>query len=428
MSALPRNITVLSHRLPYPPNKGEKIRTFNQLEYLRQLDCSVTLFCPIESEEDKQLAHRYATMSGFNIITAAPRFRKLSMLVGLLTGRALSVSNFYCSKLQQRVDTHLASEPVDAVYCTSSAMAEYWFRSTRRSGTDNLKASLLMDFMDLDSDKWRQYREISRFPMSMIYHYEAVALARYEKKIQQSFDACLFISQNEVALFRESLPGHADNLHVIGNGVDLTAFRPRAGSCESGFGTAEPGNVINLPNAGLRLLFSGVMDYLPNENAMLWFVENVWDRLRQVRPDAELIIAGMNPSQAIQALATQEGVTVTGFVDDMLACYHDATLFVAPFQIARGVQNKVLQAFACGLPVVTTAVGAEGIDCTDGVHYALASTPEEFVQQIIKLSDDPAYYGQVAGNAIELVNQQYTWAAMNSELAQLFITSSVEAA
>ena len=147
---------------------------------------------------------------------------------------------------------------------------------------------------------------------------------------------------------------------------------------------------------------------------------NVWDLLRQLRPDAELVIAGMNPSPAIQELARHNGITVTGFVDDMLACYHEAGFFIAPFQIARGVQNKVLQAFACGLPVVTTAVGAEGIQCENGVHYALASTPEEFVNQIIQLSEDQKLYRQMAENAIELVNDRYTWDAMNADLYHLF--------
>ena len=128
----------------------------------------------------------------------------------------------------------------------------------------------------------------------------------------------------------------------------------------------------------------------------------------------------MNPSARIQELAKHDGISVTGFVDDMLACYHSATLFVAPFQIARGVQNKVLQSFACGLPVVTTALGAEGIDCEAGVHYALAETPDEFVQQIVRLADDHIGYRRMAESGVELVNTKYTWDAMNTELLRLF--------
>lgn len=408
MSKPPANIVVLSHRLPYPPNKGEKIRTFNQLEQFRQQDCKVTVFCPVESDDEVALAREYAAHSGFDVIPVMARFRKLSMLSGVLKRRALSVSNFYSGQLQSLLNQHLSEKPVDAVYCTSSAMAEYLFNASSRKSAPQLE---LMDFMDLDSDKWRQYREISGFPMSLIYRYEEAALSQYEARIQSRFDACIFISANEVALFREKLSQPADNLHVVGNGVDLDAFRPVANFFEASVSPVE---------APLKLLFSGVMDYLPNENAMLWFVENVWSSLKTVRPDAELIIAGMNPSVRIQELAKHDGISVTGFVDDMLACYHSATLFVAPFQIARGVQNKVLQSFACGLPVVTTALGAEGIDCEAGVHYALAETPDEFVQQIVWLADDHIGYRRMAESGVELVNTKYTWDAMNTELLRLF--------
>lgn len=423
MSMSPANIIVLSHRLPYPPNKGEKIRTFNQLELFRASGCNVTIFCPVESDDEIALAEEYASSSGFTVVTVTARHRKLSMLLGLLKGRAFSVSNFYSSALQALIDRHLQAGPVDAVYCTSSAMAEYLFRASKSADSVNPAKLELMDFMDLDSDKWRQYREISRFPMSLVYRYEEWALARYEARVQQRFDACVFISANEVELFQQKLPHTADNLHVVGNGVDLDAFRPKPD-----LPTAADTQQTDAGAKPLKLLFSGVMDYLPNENAMLWFVDNVWDQLRQKRPEAELVIAGMNPSPAIQELAKKDGITVTGFVDDMLACYHEANIFIAPFQIARGVQNKVLQAFACGVPVVTTAVGAEGIDCRNEEHYALAETPDEFLQQIVKLADDHEHHQRMVQNAIKLVNDKYTWDAMNAELFQLFAPNEAEAA
>ena len=419
----PANIIVLSHRLPYPPNKGEKIRTFNQLELFRTSGSNVTIFCPVESEDEIALAEEYAAVSGFTVVTATARYRKLSMLLGLLTGRALSVSNFYNSALQTLINNHLQTSPVDAVYCTSSAMAEYLFRANKTADAANPGKLELMDFMDLDSDKWRQYREISKFPLSLIYRYEEWTLARYEARVQQRFDACVFISANEVELFQQRLPHDADNLHVVGNGVDLEAFRPKPDLCVAA--DTPPAVDRSMP---LKLLFSGVMDYLPNENAMLWFVDNVWDSLKHDRPEAELTIAGMNPSPAIQELAKKDGITVTGFVDDMLSCYHESNVFIAPFQIARGVQNKVLQAFACGVPVVTTAVGAEGIDCRSEEHYALAESPDDFLHQIQRLADDHDYHQRMAQNAIKLVNDKYTWDAMNAELFQLFSPTRAEAA
>lgn len=402
------NIVVLSHRLPYPPNKGEKIRTYNQLDHFRQEGCNVTLFCIIDSEEEMTLAKEYENETGFSVIGVKAGLRKLAMLLGLFSRRALSVSNFYNRDLQQRFDTFVVNNPVDALYCTSSSMAEYIFRGESAIRNASSSRRDLIDFMDLDSDKWRQYQEISGFPMSLIYRYEETMLARYEAKIQQRFDECIFISSNETTLFAEQLDAPADNLKVIGNGVDLQAFCPPA-----------------LPRQADRktLMFSGVMDYLPNENAMVWFVEQVWSKLTLAYPDVRLVIAGMNPSQAILTMAKDDRITVTGYVDDMLAYYHDASVFIAPFQIARGVQNKILQSFACGLPVVTTPIGAEGIDCQNGEHCLISEDPDQFIEQIGKLFDDPTLYNAISKNALELVNAQFTWDASNRQLFKLFQSS-----
>jgi len=251
----------------------------------------------------------------------------------------------------------------------------------------------------------RTYRCVSRFPLSLVYHYEEKRLARYESRIQQRFDECIFISSNETELFAGQLRKPSSNLKVIGNGVDLSAFRPP-----------------DIPRSanGRTLLFSGVMDYLPNVNAMTWFVDNVWADLTKLYPDARLVIAGMNPVQEILDIANDERITVTGYVDDMLACYHQANVFVAPFQIARGVQNKILQSFACDLPVVTTAVGAEGIDCVDGEHYLQAETSEQFVKKISELFENVGLYHCIAKNAQTLVHEDFTWKASNERLFDLF--------
>lgn len=399
------NIVVLSHRVPFPPNKGEKIRTYNQLEYLRTRGFNITVFCLLHDENDEKFANEYQQQTDVNVVTCHVGFSKPRMLAGLFRLRALSVSNFYTSVLQHKLDKHLADTTVDAIYCTSSAMAEYVFNAELQSDDGPRK---IIDFMDLDSDKWRQYIGVNRFPMSAVYRYESKTLLKYEKKIQQEFDQCIFISDNEVDLFQRLLGNEANNLQVIGNGVDLSAFRSR------------PRLTFEQP---LTLLFSGVMDYFPNENAMTWFVENVWQKLKGAHPAARLIIAGMNPSPAITALGDDPDITVTGFVDDMLACYHEANVFIAPFQIARGVQNKILQSFACGLPVVSSAVGAEGIDCVDGQHLLIAETPDEFLAKIALLCGDGDKYGEVCRAALELVNDSYTWDAKNQRLPEVLAPS-----
>ena len=401
------NIVVLSHRVPYPPNKGEKIRTYNQLEFLKARGFKITVFCLLHDKNDAALAAEYQQKSGFRVVTCDVGFTKPRMLMGLLGFRALSVSNFYNSTLQKKLNAFLENTSVDAFYCTSSAMAEYVFQ---RNTADQLSPRMIVDFMDLDSDKWRQYVKVNNFPMTAVYRYEARALLKYEKKIQQEFDECIFISKNEVDLFQSLLPASASNLNVIGNGVDLSAFRPR------------PEMTLEKP---LTLLFSGVMDYFPNENAMVWFVKNVWPILKVQHPDARLVIAGMNPSPAIVEMGVDNSITVTGFVDDMLECYHQANIFIAPFQIARGVQNKILQSFACGLPVVSTPVGAEGIDCNDGEHLMIADSAEEFVEKIDVLVGDKQKYMDICQSAITLVNENFTWDAVNHSLPDILRTEKI---
>ena len=157
------------------------------------------------------------------------------------------------------------------------------------------------------------------------------------------------------------------------------------------------------------LLFTGVMDYRPNVDAVLWFVENCWEKLREQHPGIEFIVAGMNPSTEIVRLKKMAGITVTGFVEDILPYYHRADIFVAPFRLARGVQNKVLQAFACGLPVVASPLGAEGINCKHMEHICLAQTPEDYMDSIRALLSDKGMSDAIGSKALQLIQCEFSW-------------------
>jgi len=395
------NVVVLTHKIPYPPNKGEKIRTWNQLDYLRKNGFNVSVVAALHSSEDEVLAQQYVAESGIKVIAERVRFNKLRMLVGLLKLRAFSVSNFYSGALQRRLDRHLGQNKVDIIFCTSSAMAEYVYCS---GASNRGLLRKIMDFMDLDSDKWRQYSELNGFPLSLIYKYEEKMLSAMERRIQRDFETCLFISKNEVVLFQSMLGDAARNLRVVGNGVDQSVFRPDPDSHE---------------RERRQLVFSGVMDYFPNVNAMAWFMEQVWPLVKADHPDVQLTIAGMNPVSQVLAMAEDPDVTVTGFVEDIIPYFHRADIFIAPFQIARGVQNKILQAFACGIPVVSTSLGAEGIDCRDGHDVLLASSAEAFARAIDRLIREPECYESIRQTALTLVNEKYTWSASNEVLHRL---------
>jgi sugar transferase (PEP-CTERM/EpsH1 system associated) len=396
------NILLLSHRVPFPPNKGEKIRTFYQLKCLSELGHKIHLFSPYEDKAD--LAH-FNTLGETlcTTVKAAPlKHKALRLVKGIAKNQSLSIANFYDKNLQQCVDLFLSDNTVDAILCTASSMAEYVFKSSILK-TINEKPLLIMDFMDVDSDKWRQYKQNSSFPMSMIYAREQYLLSKYEKRIVKQFDACYLIAQAEVTLFNQQVI-QSDKVQVMGNGLDTIAFYPAKEK------KANPDPIF---------LFSGVMDYKPNVDAVVWFAEKCWGDIIKQHPRAKFIIAGMNPNKDVMKLVELTGVEVTGFVDDILPYYHQADIFVAPFRLARGVQNKVLQAFSCALPVISTPMGAEGIRCQADRDILLASNPEQFIQQANKLIAQPEIAQSIGESAEKLITKYYSWQSQLQPLVNL---------
>jgi sugar transferase (PEP-CTERM/EpsH1 system associated) len=386
------NILLLSHRVPFPPNKGEKIRTFYQLKCLSELGHQIHLFSPYEDKAD--LAH-FNTLGKTlcTTVNAAPlKHKALRLVKGIAKNQSLSIANFYDKNLQQHVDLFLSDNTVDAILCTASSMAEYIFKSSVLK-TINKKPLLIMDFMDVDSDKWGQYKQNSTFPMSMIYAREQYLLSKYEKRIVEQFDACYLIAQAEVTLFNQQVI-QSDKVQVMGNGLDTIAFYPAKEK------KANPYPIF---------LFTGVMDYKPNVDAVVWFAEKCWGDIIKQHPRARFIIAGMNPNRDVMKLVDLTGIEVTGFVDDILPYYHQADIFVAPFRLARGVQNKVLQAFSCALPVISTPMGAEGIRCQADRDILIASSPEQFIQQANKLIDQPTLAQSIGESALQIIQQHYSW-------------------
>jgi sugar transferase (PEP-CTERM/EpsH1 system associated) len=396
------NILLLSHRVPFPPNKGEKIRTFYQLKCLSELGHQIHLFSPYENKAD--LAH-FNTLAETlcTTVKAAPlKHKALRLVKGIAKNQSLSIANFYDKNLQRHVDLFLSDNTVDAILCTASSMAEYIFKSSVLK-TINKKPLLIMDFMDVDSDKWGQYKQNSPFPMSMIYAREQYLLSKYEKRIVEQFDACYLIAQAEVTLFNQQVI-QSDKVQVMGNGLDTIAFYPAKEK------EANPYPIF---------LFTGVMDYKPNVDAVVWFAEKCWGDIIKQHPRARFIIAGMNPNRDVMKLVDLTGIEVTGFVDDILPYYHQADIFVAPFRLARGVQNKVLQAFSCALPVISTPMGAEGIRCQADRDILIASSPEQFIQQANKLIDQPTLAQSIGESALQIIQQHYSWPSQLQPLVNL---------
>jgi sugar transferase (PEP-CTERM/EpsH1 system associated) len=395
-------ILVLSQRIPFPPNKGEKLRTYNQIKYLSEQGHSIDLCFPLHSQQDADhLAALQKKFTGINTYQTEFGNKWGKLILGLLSFKPLSVANFYSTKLQQILDRELSLKQYDAILCTSSSLAEYIFRSKTLPYHPDTK--LLMDFMDVDSDKWRQYSTMSNIFLRWLYAREARLIGNYEQWIQREFDHCFLISPNEIELFA-SRHGSKDKLHVLGNGIDTAEFFPTTSRTN---------------HTSYSFLFVGVMDYKPNIEAVQWFVREAWPLIIAQYPDAQFTIAGMNPSESVVKLSQIQGIRVTGFVEHILPYFHSADYFVAPFTIARGVQNKILQAFACGLPVIASSMGAEGIDCEDRINIIIAEQGPDYIDAIRELEQKTDLRSALIKNAIELIQKQYSWPGQLRKLGNI---------
>lgn len=253
----------------------------------------------------------------------------------------------------------------------------------------------VMDMVDVDSDKWTQYAPSQHWPLSWLYAREGRKLAAWETRMAQQFDATLLVSAPEAALLQQRIPQARDKIAAFENGVDAEYFSPER-------------DYPNPFSAEVRaIVFTGAMDYWPNIDAVVWFAEHIFPAIRQQCPQAQFVIVGSRPSAEVKNLAQQLGVIVTGSVPDVRPYLAHATCAVAPLRIARGVQNKVLEAMAMARAVVVTPQAAEGIRATAGEDYVLAHDAQTFSAAVIKqLSNDTPHRGQAARRGIL---RHYDW-------------------
>jgi sugar transferase (PEP-CTERM/EpsH1 system associated) len=379
----------VSHRVPFPPNKGEKLRTYHQLERLKQLGHSLSLISPSNGPEDEAHAAALAADLSITVNTAQLAYKPLRFIKALAANRSLSEANFYSSGVQALIKNEIQSFKPDFLFITASSLVRYLGLV---SSEDNTPA-ILTDFMDVDSNKWQQYQRKARFPMSLVYKREAKLVKKLEVEAAKLSQECYLIACAEVELFKKEVTNQG-NITILANGIDSSIFKP------------------NLDTSKLEhptLLFTGVMDYKPNIDAILWFITNCWSHIKAQYPSAKLVIAGMNPSASIQKLGARDDIVVTGFVEDMMPYFQSASMFVAPFQIARGVQNKVLQAMSCELPVVTTSKGIEGIIHVEGHDVLLADTVEQYTKHCLDLLQSIELRGSIGRAARQTILANYAW-------------------
>ncbi|WP_205422767.1 TIGR03087 family PEP-CTERM/XrtA system glycosyltransferase [Seongchinamella sediminis] len=361
----------LCHRIPYPPNKGDKIRSFHLLHHLSQ-HFDIYLGSFVDDEDDWPWAPEVEKFcQAMCLRPLNPRLARLRSLRGLLSGEALSIPYYADAEMRQWVARAVVRYGIRHAIVYSSAMAQYL-----PGGGGGFRRKVI-DFVDVDSDKWQQYARQKPWPLSWIYRREGRCLLALEKALAAQFDAGLFVSSSEADLFHQLSPATAHKIGFYNNGVNCAYFDP-AFDRE----TPQPNP---FPADSLPLVFTGAMDYWPNVDAVVWFAREVFPALRQAHPGLSFTIVGGKPAPAVQGLAEQPGIVVTGRVGDVRPFLKHALAAVAPMRIARGVQNKVLEAMAMARPVLVSHKGLEGIAAIDGEELLLAESLADYQRLLAEI-------------------------------------------
>lgn len=382
------DILYLTHRIPYPPNKGDKIRSFHLLKHLSQ-NYRVHLGTFIDDKDDwKHVDMVNSLCAETYFANLNPFIAKLQCLPALFTHDPLTLAFYKNNQFQNWVNTLIKTKSIRKTIIFSAAMAQFvrYHSSLHR----------VIDLVDIDSDKWRQYADTKTWPQSWVYQRESKLLLDYEKQITHEFDSTCFVSEKEANIFQQLAPKDAKKITYFNNGVDTDFFTP----------DKEYDNPY--PDHAEVIVFTGAMDYWANIDAVVWFAKDIFPKICASRPNIQFYIVGSRPSAQVKALAALPNITVTGFVEETIPYLAHASLVVAPLRIARGIQNKVLEAMSMEKVVITSPQALEGINATPEKELLVANDENAFAQKIMAAlqSSDTATIGQAARSRIL---SDYSW-------------------
>ena len=377
------NILYLCHRFPYPPKRGGKIRPFNMIRHLGVQGHRVTV-CSLarseaEADEGRGIAPHCAAFE-MGMVKAPVQWARMIARLPLVTPS--SMGYFYSSQLAAHVQRLLASQRFDLIFVHCSSVAQY---------VEHVQGiPKILDFGDMDSQKWLEYAHYKPFPLSLGYTLEGNKMLWAEKRLARRFDLCTATTRAEWQTLQDYGTGAATDWFP--NGVDAGFFSPTDGSYDAD-----------------TISFIGRMDYYPNQECMQRFCDEVWPLLKQQRSGMKLLIVGADPSPAMRALGERPGVTVTGSVPDVRPYIRGSALMVAPLAIARGTQNKILEAMAMGVPVVTSSAAAGGVDAEAEKHLLVADTPPQIAQAVLRIVGNADERARLAHSGRERMLSHHAW-------------------
>lgn len=391
------NILYVCHRFPYPPKRGGKIRPFNMIRHFSENHRVTVCSLARREEEAVEGAGIAPYCHRFELVTVSRFQQRLRMVSRLPTRTPSSMGYFYSAELDRRIQKLLATEKFDLIFVHCSSVAQY---VASVQGIPKI-----LDFGDMDSQKWLEYSKYKPFPLSLGYWMEGKKLVAEEQRLAKCFDLCTATTRAEWETLESYQTGVATGWFP--NGVDSSYFKP------------DP-----TPIDANTLTFVGRMDYYPNQQCMFDFCRDVFPKIRARRPQAELLIVGADPIPSIRELGRIPGVTVTGSVPDVRPYLRKAAAMVAPLSIARGTQNKILEAMAMGVPVVTSSKAAGGVDAVAGEHFLVADSPTDVAQACLSLMDNPASHRALAIRGRERMLSHHAWPGSMNRLDAL-VTSCV---
>jgi len=391
-------ILFLAHRVPWPPNRGDKIRSHHFLQKL--MDCApvhVACFADDVAEQQVGWERKKELVSCEIMLRDKPQWR--AGIEAMLSGKPVSLASFESDALRAHVAKTIATRPVDCIFVFSGQMAQFI--------PADFAGRVVMDFADVDSAKFESYAEDGRGPMAWIHRREGRLLRAFEKGVAERADHSLFVSKAEAALFRQRSGLSDDRVQSIGNGIDMDYYE-----------AADAKPLESAPGKPM-ILFTGQMDYQPNVQAVRSFSTQVMPDILARFPDARFVVAGRAPTDKVRQLQGRNATVVTGPVDDIRSWIKAADVVVAPLRIARGIQNKVLEAMAMAKPVVASVCAAEGIEAIDGEHFLIAETVADEARLVCDLLGNPERARWLGGQGQKLIRAQYSWESQLAGLSDL---------
>ncbi|WP_068089225.1 TIGR03087 family PEP-CTERM/XrtA system glycosyltransferase [Novosphingobium rosa] len=393
-------ILFLAHRLPFPPDRGDKIHSHHVLKALAAL-APVHVACFADDAGD--WAHEDELAACAKTYGLRPRKKPLPLagLEALAKGQPISLTAFHDKALADYVHATLASGQIGTIFVFSGQMGQYV--------PAGFKGKVILDLVDVDSAKFDAYGREGKGPMRWVHAREGRLLAAEEARLAARANATLLVSQNEAALLKSRLPaGSPAKVGVLSNGIDCDFFSPD-GAPDAAL-AAQPGP---------KLIFTGQMDYAPNIAAVTRAAQQLMPAILAEHPEASFHIVGRAPTPAVQALHGVNGTQVHGAVPDMRPFLAAADVALVPLEIARGVQNKVLEAMAMALPCVLSPGAATGIEARDGTDYIIARSDQALIEATLNLLGNPESAKAMGQSARAHVLAHTSWQAAMAPLAAL---------